>query len=205
ASVTDGEAFVNFMKSDTSRKRAKATKQLRTLEIWYDGVEKFVNIGGWAGESARLFAYVGESDGWDRLDKKGDVPIRPLQHLVGLGREKNMSFHQFLLQSYLRFSLTNPDVDVKLFITFISSADHLRGDLPLCQVKLVEALLSELRLSSVTLGGANISPCGRTSQLADIQNALSPLPPLVPLSAMCVQQLLPKSLACILKRKFEDD
>ncbi|GAA5887988.1 hypothetical protein JCM3774_000453, partial [Rhodotorula dairenensis] len=42
-------------------------------------------------------------------------------------------------------------------------------------------------------------------QLADIQNALSPLPPLVPLSAMCVQQLLPKSLACILKRKFEDD
>lgn len=91
----EAEAFVAFMKSPAMRQRARELGQLRTLEIWYEGIATFRELGGWAGELARLFAYVGESDGWDRLDKNGNAPIRPLHHLVGPAREKALSFHSF--------------------------------------------------------------------------------------------------------------
>lgn len=65
--------------------------------------------------------------------------MRLFDHFCGRNAVKQLPFHQFLLQSLVRYREKYPTAGVDLFGTFISTAAGLSSDLSLFDVKLVEA------------------------------------------------------------------
>lgn len=164
--------------------------EIRLSELWYRGITRFEDLGGWEGVLKSICRYLGRSNGFNRPSANGNVYIRLEDHFVGTEAAAcNLSFHSLLLQS----THTSP-VPLKIYAAFVSDASSLPSDLTEGDVAQIEALLSIARRTDFLLGGGNLLSCGNVLFDVAIPRLLRLLTPTATLAEVESSSVVPSSV-----------
>ncbi|GAA5900942.1 uncharacterized protein JCM6883_004705 [Sporobolomyces salmoneus] len=166
----------------------------------------YVKGGGWPDGIARLFNYIGWSQGW-KWTYEGAEPRypRPFEHFV-TDKKNHLSLHQFLLRLIRTFIDTTGSI-IDVTFTFLGTANSLPAEVEISTQHLMqaEALLSVARDSSVLRGGANVVSCGNVVVTTLMTDVLASLPSDGLVSEIAALSEIPSSLRLTISRRISSD
>ncbi|BGP01076.1 Proteophosphoglycan 5 [Rhodotorula toruloides] len=217
-SSDDAYKLLTELKSPTSLDAARLADHFGDFKIWVAGLEARVALGAWdharstggheMGDAEDTSCFMTGYAGWSIggrwiAEEYASRPIRPFTHFVAAQRN-DPTFVQFLVRQ-VNSVAERLGIDVDNYLAFVGSVNNCRNIGDERVGMLLEAVASVARATPVSLGGANLAPCGGVHFLGDVMFYLSQLHPQTLVRAAIGIQEIPKAVRVYLERRAPPD